>query len=253
MADVERLGQIVEGAPLGRPDRGEQGVLGAHHDHRQGRPAVRIRGSRSSVFSSGRATSMIATSPVAGLDPAPQRPRLAGRLYLVALARDSARLTTRPDPASSSARSTFWLAHATPTANPVPLPAGGGQPHPEKGAAACRAVGDDAAVVGRRSWPPATGPGRCRLRLVLTNGSNRWSTMSNGTPRPLSRTSTVIGSSRRVAAVAHGDPEAVLVLGGQCDRAVWRLGAASAAFLTRFRNTCTSRSRSPSTSGREGS
>ena len=86
LADVEGLGQILEGAALGRAHRGEQRVLRAHHDDRQVRAgscgcAAAGRG----VFSSGSTTSVITTSPSPS---AIQRHRVAadaGRLHVVAL------------------------------------------------------------------------------------------------------------------------------------------------------------------------
>ena len=85
VGEVERLGQIVEGASLGRADRGQKRVLGAHHDDRQGRPAA--LDARQEVERVLVRQHHIENGDVAGavLDPAPKGGGGAGRLDAITL------------------------------------------------------------------------------------------------------------------------------------------------------------------------
>ena len=90
--------------------------------------------------------------------------------------------------------------------------------------------------------------------LVVTNGSNRCGIRSDGTPPPLS--STAISSGRLTRAWLPGT-ESRTPGRKEVDSVICPSGKsspiASAAFLTRLRNTCTSLSRLPGTGGSDGS
>ncbi len=88
--DVERLRQILEGAALGRPDRGQQRVVGAHHDDRQvGAELLDARQEVEAVLV-GQAHVGDHDIALAVDDPAPERARDARRLDVVALPRQRA-------------------------------------------------------------------------------------------------------------------------------------------------------------------
>ena len=86
LAQVEGLGQIFEGAPLGRPDRGEQGVLGAHHDDLQ--VGAQVADARNQVEPVLVGHDHVGDDQIArpGLDPLPQRGRVRGAAHQVPLA-----------------------------------------------------------------------------------------------------------------------------------------------------------------------
>ena len=162
IADVERLGQVLEGAALGRPHRREQRVLRAHHDHRQVGPQradARQQVERVLVGQSHVGDHDVA---VAGGDPAPERGRDAGRLHVVALARQGP-ADHRADGGVVLGEQDLLAAHATSRCGIGSCCClRGGQADPEGGARA-RPAGRRRRRDGRpRSWRPATGRGRCR-------------------------------------------------------------------------------------------
>ena len=239
----------IRSAALGRPDSGEQRVLCAHHDHRQAwsQGADAWQKVQRVLVRQGNVGDHDVALP--GGYPAPEGCGDTRRLNLVALPRQSS-ADDRADGAVIFRQEHLLAAHATSrrksgswyrraagrrTLKVSPArPAGRKPPHD-----------------GRlRSWPPATGR-PLPLRLVL-RGLDRWSTISNGTPVPLSRTSTVIGSSRRARLLftATRRPCWYCVARVMVPLPVRRgLGGV----LNQVEEHLHSRSRSPSTSGKEGS
>ena len=198
VADVERLGQVLEGAALGRPHRGEQRVLRAHDDDRQ------VRAAACGCAAAGRGcsrraapTSVITTSPSPAAIQRHKAAGHAGRLHVVALARQRA-ADHGADRGIVLGQQDLLAAHATSRCCTGCLllaarRAGGPGRWRRARPAGRRRRRDGRPTILATSDRPRPLP----LRLVVTNGSNRWSTMSAATPGPLSRTSTVIGSSSR--------------------------------------------------------
>jgi hypothetical protein len=83
--EVERLRQVFERAALVGADRGQDGVLRAHHDDRQIGPALLdARAPRSRPLPSGISTSVTTRSPSPAIDPLPQRASIRGGAHRVA-------------------------------------------------------------------------------------------------------------------------------------------------------------------------
>ncbi len=177
VAEVEGLGQVVEGAALGRAHRGEQRVLRAHHDDRQMRPA--LLDARQQVEGVLVGQHDVDDRDVAGavLDPAPERRGRGGGVDLPALARERAR-DHGANPAVVVGEDHGRLGHALLLLRPPPgrrcarRAAGPGR---WCRAACCRTRSRRRGR--RRSWRPATARARC---------PSAWSrrTARTGGPRP---------------------------------------------------------------------
>ncbi len=80
---VERLGQIVEGAALGRGDRGQDGVLRAHDDDRKIRTHALDAGQQIEAVLVRQHDVGDDKIALAGRDPAPQPGRRAGGAHVI--------------------------------------------------------------------------------------------------------------------------------------------------------------------------
>ena len=84
LVQIERLRQIFVGAPLGRGDRGHEGVLRAHHDDRQIGPQLLHARNEIEGVLVGHQHVGDDEIALALADPAPQRGRVAGGARRVA-------------------------------------------------------------------------------------------------------------------------------------------------------------------------